>query len=211
MTHQSNKSIKTNKLFSLISIKNAGTRITTLIGILWPFAVYFSWHYDCAQILCLIFIVLFLLRIITYRCPVQKLKPLFSCALFTSVIAITISIIALLSKSADLLRYYPVAVNFIFLTCFGISLVKTPSIITRFAAITEKKITPEIKTYTWKVTVVWSCFFLVNGLISLYTVIYGNNETWLAWNGVGSYIAIATLMGIEYLIRCRLRNKGKLR
>lgn len=178
-----------------------------MVGILWPFAVFFSWHYGAAQYLCLFLVVIYLVKLVFGKSYKKQSDILFSCGRMIAVIAIFLSIMSFVLDSFDILSYYPVAVNLVFLLCFSLSLIKPPSMVERFAALTETTITQRISDYAYKVTVIWCCFFIINGLISLYTVIKSDQYLWLLWNGFGSYLAIATLMSSEYLIRRRLKRK----
>lgn len=207
MTNQIAKKSNSQSKESFFSIKKISLWIATIVGILWPFAVFFSWHFGTAQYLCVFLVVVFLVKIFYEKRQQKKCDVLFSCGRIIAVIVIALSVMSLVLGRFDVLSFYPVAVNLILLLCFGFSLIKPPSMIARFAALTEKTITKRINDYAYKVTVIWCCFFIVNGLISLYTVILGDHNIWLLWNGFGSYIAIATLMSTEYLIRRRLKNK----
>ncbi|MDN4502129.1 hypothetical protein QX776_06930 [Alteromonadaceae bacterium BrNp21-10] len=60
--------------------------------------------------------------------------------------------------------------------------------------------------YTRKVTIVWSVFFLVNGLIAAYTTFFCDLETWTFYNGFVSYCLMAILGASEWIIRQRVKR-----
>jgi uncharacterized membrane protein len=62
--------------------------------------------------------------------------------------------------------------------------------------------------YCRRVTAAWCIFFVVNGMISLATALWGSNEVWMLYNGVISYILIGTVFTVEYIIRIILRRRN---
>ncbi len=111
-------------------------------------------------------------------------------------------------KSLNLVMYYPVAVNLVFLLTFAISLRGSSSLVEGIARRAGTEITPEIKSYTRKVTIAWCCFFVVNGSIALYTALRADLNLWTLWNGCLSYICIGLMAAGEYLIRKKLQQRG---
>ena len=110
-------------------------------------------------------------------------------------------------KSLNLLMYYPVAVNTIFLGAFAVSLRARQTVVEIIAQRTGAEITPQIKDYTRKVTIAWCCFFVVNGSIALYTALEGNIDLWTLWNGCLSYVCIGLMTAGEYLVRKRIQKR----
>ncbi|MCR5537380.1 MAG: hypothetical protein K6F05_08250 [Succinivibrio sp.] len=109
-------------------------------------------------------------------------------------------------KSLNLIMYYPVAVNLVFLLTFAISLRGGSSLVEGIARRAGTEITPEIRSYTRKVTQAWCCFFIVNGSIALFTALKGDLDLWTLWNGCLSYICIGLMAAGEYLIRRKLQR-----
>ncbi len=73
--------------------------------------------------------------------------------------------------------------------------------IQRFAEIREKDITPAKQSYMRKLTLVWCGFFVMNALISFYTLWFGSTKLWMLYNGLISYILIGVLVLGELLYR----------
>lgn len=65
--------------------------------------------------------------------------------------------------------------------------------IQRFAEFKEKNITKAKQDYMKKLTLVWCGFFAINALVSSYTLLLGTLEQWVLYNGLISYILMATL------------------
>jgi uncharacterized membrane protein len=55
--------------------------------------------------------------------------------------------------------------------------------------------------YCREVTKVWCAFFLVNSLVSSWTVFFESLDMWMLYNGFIAYIAIGALFVIEYFVR----------
>lgn len=79
----------------------------------------------------------------------------------------------------------------------------------RLARIREPQLSPAGVRYTRKVTKVWCGFFICNGAVALFTVLYVDLRLWTLWNGMLSYILMGTLMAGEWLVRQRvIKNDG---
>lgn len=102
---------------------------------------------------------------------------------------------------------YPVAVNLAMLFAFGYSLYKKPCVIETFARISEPELDEHAVKYTEKVTMVWCVFFIINGLISIYTALILSKETWVLYNGLIAYIAMGALFAIEWLVRQYIKKQ----
>ena len=105
------------------------------------------------------------------------------------------------------LKLYPVLVNAVFLTVFGVSLLHPPSAVERLARLTEPDLPAAARPYTRRVTQAWCVFFLVNGLLALATALWASNDVWALYNGLISYGLMGTLFGAEWLVRRRVRAR----
>jgi len=102
-------------------------------------------------------------------------------------------------------------VNLLFLTGFGVTLFRPPSMIYRFAIIQDKTIPGSLNerrvaAYCKKVTIVWVIFFIINGSIAAWTIFSGSDTLWAVYNGGISYILIGTLFAGEYIIRKKVQK-----
>jgi uncharacterized membrane protein len=104
------------------------------------------------------------------------------------------------------LKLYPVLVNGALLAAFGYSLVSPPSMIERFARMSEPDLPPAAIAYTRRVTQVWCAFFVVNGAIALGTALWASEAVWSLYTGVISYCLMGILFGGEYLVRLRFKR-----
>lgn len=165
---------------------------------LWPVAVCAALRFDCLRPVLMALAVVFLLRAFILRGG-RGILGLGAMAI--AVAGVCACVLTLLSESHAAMLWYPVAVNLIMLAVFGGSLLHPPAAVTRLAALSGERMTPAVTAYTVKVTRLWCVFFIVNGSIAAFTVLCGDLEAWMWWNGCLSYIAIAVLMALEYFVR----------
>lgn len=172
-----------------------------------PFAIYFGIKYQLLTYVLALLIVVNLLRLTTFNFKNSKVKVLSKVSFFTVIILIVLAITQLVIKDLKLIYYYPVAVNFVFLSAFLISLFSKEAIITKFAKLIHPNLEQFEIDYTRNVTKAWCLFFVVNGLIALYTVLSHSIELWTLYNGLISYLAIGVFALIELLIRKIVKAK----
>lgn len=172
--------------------------VVILLSIGYPFMVYWGLqNYDAKLLLPLILILLAL----RWQTGIGVAEH--------KVIGITllgILVIAMVWGSQLSLKFYPVLMNLGFLALFASSLLSPPSIVERLARVKEPELSPEAVTYTQKVTLVWSVFFLFNGTIAAVTAVWGSDEVWMLYNGFIAYLLIGGLAGGEWLVRQRVRR-----
>ncbi len=104
------------------------------------------------------------------------------------------------------LLFYPVLMNIAMLMFFASSLLRPPTVIEKIARRHEGELTDEIVAYTRLVTIAWCVFFLLNAIISTYTVFAGT-EVWALYNGFIAYVLMGVFFAIEYLIRQRVKKR----
>ena len=171
--------------------------------IAYPVAVWCGLKNWGMSILAPLLIIAFILRLLTFR---GKLNQLTFFGKAMAVAGIVLVITSVLLRETSMLLYYPVAVNVLLLGLFFSSLFARQSLIERFARLSEPDLPPEGVVYTRRVTQVWCLFFVCNGSFALYTCLKGDVSLWALYNGGISYLLIGLLMGIEWIIRKRLRK-----
>ncbi|MCP4153097.1 MAG: hypothetical protein GY757_35525, partial [bacterium] len=128
------------------------------------------------------------------RAVVMSLLPII-------VLAITAVTIQLFIEDPWLVKSYPIMVNLGFLIVFASSLFQPPSTVERIARISEPNLSKEGVAYTRKVTMVWCAFFVLNAMVSGYTVFYTSLEVWTLYNGGIAYGLMGVLFAGEYGVR----------
>ena len=106
----------------------------------------------------------------------------------------------------ELLKYYPVLVNFGFFLLFFSSSFMKETIIQRLAKLMEPDIKPKALEYTRKLTYAWAGFTFCNFLVSLYTV-FLSEKIWAVYNGCISYLLVGGFFAIEYIVRRNFKRK----
>ena len=134
-------------------------------------------------------------------------KPLVSSALF-----LIAGLFCFITGKEYFLKLYSVVINATLLAVFGSTLFIEPNIIFRFATLADKSIKgssfeKQVYSYCKKVTVVWCCFFIINGGIAAYTTFFCSREVWAIYNGGISYVLMGTLFVVEFIIRKMVDRK----
>jgi len=165
--------------------------------LIYPFIVFFGLRVLPLTYIGLFFVALAGLRLLLLRSQAKKnVLPI-----LLSLVLLLVAAHALLSNDSSGLRFYPVAVNAVLLFVFATSLRSETSFIERLARISEPDLHPEAIEYTRKVTIAWCLFFVVNGVIALYTALFASFDTWALYNGAIAYGLIGLLFGVEWIIR----------
>jgi uncharacterized membrane protein len=120
-----------------------------------------------------------------------------------ALLAMATAAMSLVTLDGVWLRCYPVFINLMGLISFGWSLLHPPSMIERFARLRHPQLPPSGIAWTRTVTMVWCAFFLVNGTVALYTVLYASVATWTLYNGFIAYLIMGALLAGEFVLRPR--------
>ena len=146
-------------------------------------------------------------------------KPFFSSVLFLSA-----GLFCFITGKEFFLKIYSVVINLTMLFVFGSTLFMPPNIIFRFATMSDKSIKgssfeQKVYKYCHKVTVIWCCFFILNGSAAALTTfadkIFGLSpeaarKVWAVYNGGISYVLMGTLFVIEFIVR-KLADKKMMK
>ncbi len=180
-------------------MRQISTVLLVLLTLSYPFAIYFGLNYFDPRWLALLLVVLLIGRLLISWHDQQHSR-------WGMLLAIAVLLWAALSNQQIGLKLYPVIISFSMLALFAWSLYHPPSIIERLARRMEPEFTPEAVTYTRNVTQMWCGFFAINGLIALYTAVWGSMAQWTLYNGLLSYLIMGTLLAGEWLVRRRVKR-----
>lgn len=178
--------------------------LSILLLALYPFLVWFGLSSGQHILLGFVLVVLFGLRFSLLRNLLPELQKIGQLAAVVGVLLVSASL--LLERQA-LLLYYPVAVNGIFLLLFAFSLLTEQSLVERLARLREPDLPADGVSYTRRVTQAWCVFFILNGSMALVTVLLQDMQLWALYNGFISYLLIALMMGVEWIVRRKIRNR----
>jgi len=160
----------------------------------YPFIVFFGLKYLPPSAIGLVLLVLLAMR---FGVLLPAERPILLPML---LVFVGYALTATLSQSEVMLLYYPAVVNF---TLFGIflnSLRLGDPLLLRIIHARGLPVSEHGHRYLYVLTAIWSVFFVVNGLISIWTSTL-SLEAWTLYNGFLSYCAIGVLFGVEYVFR----------
>ena len=123
-----------------------------------------------------------------------KRKSVLNVSVLSGVFGLLLGLISLLLDKIQVFLWYPVLINLSLFFIFSSSLMQGPPIIERFARLLNPDLPSSAIAYTRKVTILWCCFFVLNGSIATWTVVDNNLYLWSLWNGCLSYICIGALL-----------------
>jgi uncharacterized membrane protein len=177
---------------------------TGAIVLAWPLLVGFGLAHNGLHWLLPVMALLLLVRLLLVR---KQAGPMRRVLQIVALAGIALCVTSSVLKAHQLLLFYPVVVNAVMLAVFGGSLWSTMPLVERLARLHEPHLPPAGVRYTRQVTRIWCLFFIVNGLIALFTALHGDMRLWTAWNGVIAYLLMGSLMAGEWLVRRRVMKR----
>lgn len=98
-------------------------------------------------------------------------------------------------------RLYPAFMNAAMFLAFGQTILRGPSMIERFARMTDPDLPPSGVAYTRVVTMIWTGFFVLNGAVAVWTALWADWHVWTLYNAGISYGLIGVLVVGELVVR----------
>ncbi|MBB6247718.1 hypothetical protein [Rhodanobacter sp. A1T4] len=169
-----------------------------IVGLLYPFIVYFGTEKVSPPIFALVLGAIWLIR-----APNLLRQP---GGRWMVGIALVYCVLLAITGAAKLLRWYPMLISAALLVTFGLSLIYGPPFIERIARLREPNLPPAAVRYTRAVTWVWMAFFAFNGSMSVALSLWAPLSWWTLYNGLIAYLIMGTLFAVEWLLRQRLRR-----
>lgn len=170
-----------------------------LLGLVYPFAVFAGLSWLSPRTLAvLVGLVLAVRIVVRLRGQAwQRLAPLLGTA---GVIGGLVGLAALFDDG----RYFkllPVAVNVALLVAFARTLVTGPPMIETLARLQHARLPDGHGPYCYRVTIVWSVFFALNALVTLWLAVAWSLSAWTLYTGLIAYLLIGTLFVTEMVYR----------
>jgi uncharacterized membrane protein len=180
----------------------ARTHIARILFALYPLLIFAGLQFFDPRTVALLVLATLALR---YRGHVARLAESFSAAQFMALaLPPLLGLAVLVTNSETLLLLYPSAISASMLIVFGVTLLHPPTMVERFARLTEPELSPASVRYTRHVTQVWCAFFIGNGALAAYTAAFASREAWALYNGLIAYLLMGTLFAGERLVRRRV-------
>jgi uncharacterized membrane protein len=168
-----------------------------LVGILYPFLVYFGMETVPPHVFALVLAAAWLLR-----APFLLREH---GGRWMLIVALAYCALLGVSGESSLLRWYPTLISLFLLLTFGLSLVYGPPVVERIARVREPDLPAAAIPYTRKVTWVWVGFFVFNAVVSAVLTLWAPLKWWTLYNGLIVYFIMGPLFVGEWLLRKRLR------
>jgi uncharacterized membrane protein len=161
----------------------------------YPLLILCAWRWDSPRYIgSALFVLLWLQRWAgtgTFATSLRRLTATDWCV--ASVLSCASAAIVL-TGSELLLHLYPSLVNLGLLIAFGATLARGPSMIEKFARLSNPDLDVRGVRYTRRVTQVWCGFFVLNGAFSAYTALFWTRAAWSLYNGAIAYGLIGVLL-----------------
>ncbi|WP_372881589.1 hypothetical protein [Psychromonas sp.] len=179
--------------------------LSAIVLLTYPLAVYYGLSQWGIGAVAGVLGFLFILRIIGGN--KTRLRELKYIAWLSGFAGGSLTLFAFLFNNSSWFTYYPVIVNLLMFTLFMASLWQSETIIERFARLQEPELPDYAIRYTRTVTKVWCLFFIINGLIALYTS-FVSLSMWTLYNGLISYLLAGALFATEFVVRLYIKRKN---
>jgi uncharacterized membrane protein len=170
--------------------------VMTIVGVAYPFLVYFGLKVFSPLVMGIALIVFLFMRCVFQLADRKNNLELAALGLSATCIVVLLATDAHLAVKA-----YPITINLGLASVFAYSLFFPPCIIERFARLIEPNLNDRGVRYTRNVTLIWICFFLVNSVISGWLALYASLEHWTLYNGLIAYILVGILFAGELAVR----------
>ena len=169
--------------------------LVIVVAIVYPFIVYFGTTYVSPSVMAACLAVIVLLKVLVDDMHVG-LKWL---ALVAVVAAVALH--WWMRGSVNSLMFWPVLVNSALFLVFGLSLFWKQSLIEIIARKRNMDVGSHNLRYLRVLTGVWAGFFVLSVIVSGFTVVNGNMDLWLLYNGLLSYLLMGVLIVGELIVR----------
>ena len=166
-----------------------------VVGVAYPFAVYFARDMISPRGFVAVALILLGLRLIVGR---SDLARSWRTPLLTAGIVLLISTFL---SPAFAEKAYPALMSLAAASVFAWSLRHPPSLIERFARLTVDALPPEGQIYCRNVTIIWVLWLTANAVISAALALWGSLAVWTLWTGLISYVVAGTLFVGEICFR----------
>jgi uncharacterized membrane protein len=104
-------------------------------------------------------------------------------------------------------KAYPVVISGGLAFLFGASLWRSSSLVERMAELGGETLSPAIRLYCRRVTMVWALWLTINTLIAAALALFGSLEAWALWTGFLSYLVMGLIFAAEFTLRRFLRRR----
>ena len=167
-----------------------------VVGMLHPFLIYFGLKLYSSRTIAFLLGTLVISNFLLQDRHEHQLRLLIP---FFAIVVMCIS--GAILNSSIFILYLPCLISGSLLVSFGYSLVCPPTTIEVFARMCVSDLSPEEIVHCRRVTLIWVCFFLLNGGAALYTACCTSLGIWSLYNGLIAYVVMGMLFVAELSYR----------
>lgn len=188
-------------------MKRLAIVLVTLLILVYPFIVFIGINHYSPKYIAVSLALVILLRFILANPSKSGVQ---ANLLLVTGAGLGISLFGIVSNQVLVIKLYPVVISFLLFGIFFFSLLHPPTVIEKIARITTPELPRGAIIYIEKVTRVWCIFFVVNGVIALWTATFASMKVWAFYNGFLSYIVIGVIFVTEFIYRRWAKNKSHI-
>jgi len=179
-----------------------------IFGVTYPFLVHFGLERHSIRLIATVVLIASASRLVA-TILLRRTGPARVGAEVASASLVALAVVAMVTDRSSALLWYPVVMNLVLFLIFAESIARPPTLIEKWARWRHGELPEAGRRYCRNVTIYWSGFFVVNGAVALSTIVSGDRESWLVYNGMISYILIALSFAVELCIRSWFRRKHR--
>lgn len=176
--------------------------LIVILVLFYPVVVFFALQWFSVRYVAVLIALLLCLRLLTMG---EQRSVVW---IVITLCGILLTSLGMISANPIFIKLYPIVINMVLLGVFAYSLYQPPSLLTRFATKMHGGALPSHAIrHTERFTRIWCVFFMINGFVSLLTVLSGSLLLWTWYNGLIAYVLIGALVAVEWLVRIAVKRK----
>jgi uncharacterized membrane protein len=169
--------------------------IGILLGITYPFLVYFGIQRFNAST----FAIIILIALAVRGYSTMAMLNVWQTA--SLIVLVTYSLATAILNSQLMLLFYPVVASISIACVFFVSLKDKQPLLEKIAERMGEVINKHAQHYLYWLTFIWGILLVINGVIAAYTAFYLTLKQWALYNGFISYILFGSFFIIELIFR----------
>jgi uncharacterized membrane protein len=169
--------------------------IGILLGITYPFLVYFGIQRFNASAFAIILLIALAIR------GYSTMSMLNFWQTASLIVLVTYSLVTAILNSQVMLLFYPVIASISIACVFFVSLKDKQPLLEKVAERMGEIINKHAQHYLYWLTFIWGILLVINGVIAAYTAFYLTLKQWALYNGFISYVLFGSFFIIELIFR----------
>ncbi|MFT5116665.1 MAG: putative membrane protein [Kiritimatiellia bacterium] len=169
--------------------------IGILLGVTYPFLVYFGIQRFNASA----FAIILLLALAIRGYSTMAIFNFWQTA--SLIVLVTYSLVTAILNSQPMLLFYPVVASTSIACIFFVSLKDKQPLLEKFAERMGETINKHAQHYLYWLTFTWGVLLVINAVIAAYTAFYLTLKQWALYNGFISYLLFGSFFITELIFR----------